>query len=90
MVIVFEPSFQVIVLSFMSTVFAIYLLTCACFVQGSSGNLYIRGVQFHHEGEYSCDVITAMNSDSRSAYLNVKGVKGKAFLLFFKFHLYFL
>lgn len=37
------------------------------------GSLYIVGAQFVHEGTYTCTATTAMDSQSRSAYLQVLG-----------------
>ena len=38
------------------------------------GSLYIVGVQFVHEGLYTCTATTAMDSYSNSAYLEVLGM----------------
>lgn len=53
--------------------------TCLFFstlLQGSgatSGNLYIIGAQFKHEGLYTCQVTSGTTAVSSSAYLTVRG-----------------
>ena len=45
-------------------------------VQGSgstAGNLFIVGVQYKHEGVFTCQVTTGMDHKSASAVLSVRG-----------------
>lgn len=45
-------------------------------VQGSgstAGNLFIVGVQYKHEGVFTCQVTTGMDHQSASAILSVRG-----------------
>lgn len=49
---------------------------CSLCLQGSgatSGNLYIIGAQYKHEGRYTCQVTTTMDYVSAFAYLTVRG-----------------
>ncbi|XP_041372375.1 contactin-like [Gigantopelta aegis] len=39
--------------------------------------LYIQNAQFHHAGEYQCSAVSALQSDTRSAYLKVVGPPGE-------------
>ncbi|KAK7493986.1 hypothetical protein BaRGS_00014868 [Batillaria attramentaria] len=43
----------------------------------TSGNLYIIGAQYKHEGRYTCQVTTAMDSVKASAFLTVRGPPGE-------------
>ncbi|XP_070192772.1 contactin-like isoform X2 [Littorina saxatilis] len=43
----------------------------------TSGNLIIQGLQYEHEGRYTCEVTTGMDSETASAYLTVKGPPGE-------------
>lgn len=43
----------------------------------TSGNLYIIGAQYKHEGRYTCQITTGMDHEEASGFLTVRGPPGE-------------